>query len=181
MSSHYAVIDGKYPWGISPLGYGIITGIWKFLILFFWLIVHLEGYESSFSLTLLFCLIPEIILAMYEFRRNLKIGWIQSALLNTMHSAGMVVESRPLYRTIFGYNKIAQAPIFYVDRQGENFILIFEPNGCPNATRNILPILQQELSDYEIIPKGNLEKRYLIRKRRTEGQIVNDEDFYDVG
>lgn len=180
MSSHYAVIDGKYPWGISPLGYGIIAGIWKFLILFFWLLVHLEGYESSFSLTLMFSLIPEIILVIYEFRRNLKIGWIQSALLKTIRSAGMVVESRPLYRTIFGYNKIARAPIFYVDRQGKDFILIFKPNGCPNATRDILPILQQELKDYEIIPKGNIEKKYLVRKRRIEGQIVNDEDFYNI-
>lgn len=116
---------------------------------------------------------------MYAFRRNLKIVWIQSALLNTIRSAGMVVESRPLYCTIFGYNKIARAPIFYVDRQGEDFILIFKPNVCPNATRDILPILQQELKDYEIIPKGNIEKKYLVRKRRTEGQIVNDEDFYN--
>lgn len=43
MSSHLIEIDGKYPWGVSPLGFGAITLTWKILVLIWWLFSSLFG------------------------------------------------------------------------------------------------------------------------------------------
>ena len=114
MSSHLIEIDGKYPWGVSPLGFGAITLTWKILVLIWWLFSSLFGH-GSLMLSLLIAVIPEAGLALYEFHRNNKYGWIITPVNNTMHTARLIQESKPLYRTIFGYNKIARAPLFYLD------------------------------------------------------------------
>lgn len=102
---------------------------------------------------------------------NRKLGNIRKALLDVMRSAGMVQESRPAYRTIFGYNRIEAAPVFYIDLLNNGYLLTFVPRGCPNADRDLLPFLQQELPDYEVVPTGNANKQYLIRKRGTKERL----------
>ncbi|MDB6248849.1 hypothetical protein FCF10_00305 [Lactobacillus amylovorus subsp. animalium] len=178
MSNHLIEINGKYPWGVSPLGFGFITLSWKLLILTIWLFSSLYG-RGNLGLSLLIALLPEIGLMLYEFNRNNKYGWIITPLQNTMKSAKMIKESNPLYRTIFGYNKIDRAPVFYLD-SGKNgdFKLTFEPHGCPNANIDILPVLQQELIGYEIIPIGSIQREYIVRKRRNKGEWLTDADFY---
>ncbi|AEG41142.1 hypothetical protein [Lactobacillus kefiranofaciens] len=178
MNNHLVEIDGKYPWGVSPLEFGTITLIWKIMILIWWLFSSLAGH-GSFTISLLVAFIPEMVLALYEFHRNNKYGWIIAPVNNTMRTARLIEESRPLYRTLFGYNKIVRAPIFYLDswKRGA-YLLTFEPNGCPNANVDILLILQQELPKFEIIPTGSIRKQYIVRKRRKRGKLVSNADFY---
>lgn len=177
MSSHLVEIDGKYPWGVSPLGFGTITLTWKIFVLIWWLFSSLAGY-GNFTISLIVAFIPEGGLALYEFHRNNKYGWIITPVNNTMHTARLIEESKPLYRTIFGYNKIVRAPIFYLDNwKNGAYLLTFEPHGCPNANVDLLPILQRELLGYEVIPTGSIARRYIIRKRRNRGKVLIDEDF----
>lgn len=177
MSSHLIEIDGKYPWGVSPLGFGAITLTWKILVLIWWLFSSLFGH-GSLMLSLLIAVIPEAGLALYEFHRNNKYGWIITPVNNTMHTARLIQESKPLYRAIFGYNKIARAPLFYLDNwKNGDYLLTFEPHGCPNANVDLLPILQRELLEYEVIPTGSIAKQYIIRKRRNRGRVIMSEDF----
>ena len=84
----------------------------------------------------------------------------------------------PIYKTIFGYNKIEIAPKVYVKRKNSReYQLTFEPNGCPNADRDLLPVLQHELPEFEVISIGSVRKEYLVRKRRKRGYNLNNDDF----
>lgn len=178
MNNHYIVIDGKYPWGISPFGYGFITLSWKILVLIYFLFSFLAGF-GNLGITLLIALFPEIWLVVYELLRMKKAGWIITPILNSMKSLNQIKESRPVYCTIFGYNRIEKAPIFYIDlKSNSEYLITFEPNGCPNADKDILPILQQEMPSYELIAIGSVKKQYLIRKRRRKGNRLNNADFY---
>lgn len=178
MSKHLVEIDGKYPWGISPFGFEMVTLSWKILVLIIWLFSSLIGH-GNLGLSLLVALIPEMVLALYEFKRNAKYGWIIIPIQNVMQSTNMIYESRPIYKTIFGYNKIDRAPVFYLDnKENGSFKLTFEPRGCPNSNVDILPFLQQELLGYEIIPIGGIQRQYIVRKRRNRGEQLTDADFY---
>lgn len=178
MNNHYIVIDGKYPWGISPFSYGFITIFWKILVLIYFLFSFIAGF-GNLEITLLVALFPELGLAIYEFYRMKKAGWIITPILNSMKSLNQIKESRPLYRTVFGYNRVEKAPIFYIDlKSNSEYLITFEPNGCPNADKDILPILQQEMPSYELIAIGSVKKQYLIRKRRRKGNRLNNADFY---
>lgn len=95
-----------------------------------------------------------------------------------MKSLGQIKESKPIYKTIFGYNKIEIAPKVYVKRKNSReYQLTFEPNGCPNADRDLLPVLQHELPEFEVISIGSVRKEYLVRKRRKRGYNLNNDDF----
>lgn len=93
MSSHLVEIDGKYPWGVSPLEFGAITLIWKIMILIWWLFSSLFGH-GNFAISLLVAFMPEMVLALHEFQRNNKYGWIINPVNNTMHTARLIEESR---------------------------------------------------------------------------------------
>ena len=176
MISHYATVDGKYPWGIIPGIFAFETGSWKLLVFSFWMFSNIAGYSTSFIKSLLVALLPEVALGIYELLRGKKIGWIQPALLNVMHSAGMVEESK--YVSIFGHNKVKRAPIFILDKEEEGYLLTIKPQGCPNANRELLPFLQKELLGYDVVPTGKFGQQYHIRKRRSRGPIIDDSFFY---
>lgn len=176
-SYHYAIINGKYPWGLSPLLFGIETIVWKILIFACYMLVGTVGFNNNAEVAFWISLIPESLLVIYELQRTKKLGWIKDALINTMHSAGMIKESN--YRTIFGYYRVERAPIFILDKlKTGGYMLTFKPNGCPNSTRELLPILQKELLGYEIIPTGEFGTQYIIRKRRMRGLSIDDSFFY---
>lgn len=170
MSNHYIVIDGKYPWGISPFTYGFITLSWKILVLIYFLFSFLAGV-GNFEITLLVALFPELGLAVFQFLRMKKAGWIITPVLNAMKSMNQIKESRPVYRTIFGYNKVDKAPIFYIGQKNNGeYIIAFELNGCPNADKDILPILQQEMPSYELIAIGSVKKTISCKKAQKKGR-----------
>ena len=175
MTSHYATVNGKYPWIISPLAFGIITGYWKFLVFLIWLFCGVEGRNLDEETTVLSAFIPELVLGLYEIRISKKLGSLESALRNVMHSAGMIEESN--YITMFGYRYIRRAPIFYLDKIEGGYLLTFKPQGCPNSTRDLLPFLQRELLGYEVIPTGELGTQYIIRRRRMRGLSIDDSFF----
>lgn len=177
MNRHYLVVEGQYPWGVSPLLFGYITLSCKFFVLIIWMLLTLSGH-NYFLLMLIAAFIPEFRLYLFKLNRDRKNGWIIRPLLNTMRSAGMVELSRPIYRTIFGYYKIERAPIFFVDKKQGGYLLTFKANGCPHANRDFLPILQEEMYAYEIIPQGNVKKQFFIRKRAQKGRKLTNEDFY---
>lgn len=178
MNNHLVEIDGKYPWGISPFSFGMLALIWALFCLIWWLIASVSGHGSLLG-SFLFALVPEAGLAIYELLRAKKYGWIVAPILNTMQSAGMIEESKPIHRTLFGYNKVKSAPIFYLDNwKNKGYLLTFKPNGCRNANLDILPILQQELLGYEVIPVGRLGKQYVVRYRRDRGPVIDDSFFY---
>lgn len=74
MTSHYATVNGKYPWIISPLAFGIITGYWKFLVFLIWLFCGIEGRNLDEETTVLSAFIPELVLGLYEIRISKKLG-----------------------------------------------------------------------------------------------------------
>lgn len=177
MSNYLIVIDGKYPLGKDPLIYGTETLCWKILCLILWLISFIFGF-GNFTFFFLISLIPEVKLGLYEFRRNKEFGWLIKPALNTMKSLAQIKESRPVYKTIFGYNKIETAPKIYVKRiTNSSYRLLFEANGCPNADKDLLPMLQRELHEYEVISVGDVHKEYILRKRRKRGSSLNNNDF----
>ena len=178
MSSHLVTIDGRYPLGISPWTYGSVTLFWKFIVFLIWIALTFNN-EANFLVATIVAIFPEFTFLLYLIKRNKDYGWIITPVINTIQTAGMLKEAKPLYRTIFGYNKIEVAPSFYLDsfKKGE-YTLSFEPNGCPNATVDLLPILQQEIKGYEITPKHGLNKLYIIRKRKIKGKVLNNEDFF---
>lgn len=176
-SEHYAVIDGRYPWGVSPMAFGAVSMIFKLLAFICWLAVCAVSGRDHIIGVLFLAFFPEIVLAGYEVILNRKLGSIRKALLNVMRSAGMIKESRPAYRTIFGYNRIESAPAFYIDLLHNGYLLTFMPQGCPNADCDLLLLLQQELPGYEVIPAGRVNKQYIIKRRRRRGKLMRDEDF----
>ncbi|MFD3286999.1 hypothetical protein [Lactobacillus johnsonii] len=177
MNNYLIIIDGKFPLGKSPFIYGTETLIWKISCLMMWLLSFIVGF-GSFAFFFFLSLIPEIKLIFFEYRRQRKFGWIIKPVLNSMKSLGQIKESKPIYKTIFGYNKIEIAPKVYVKRKNSReYQLTFEPNGCPNADRDLLPVLQHELPEFEVISIGSVRKEYLVRKRRKRGYNLNNDDF----
>lgn len=177
MNNYLIVIDGKLPWGKDPLIYGAETLIWKIICIISWLLCFICGF-GSFTFFFLISLVPEIKLGLYEFRRNKEFGWLIRPVLNTMKSLAQIKESKPIYRTIFGYNKIEIAPKVYVKRKNSReYQLTFEPNGCPNADRDLLPLLQLELPNYEVISISGVRKEYVVRQRRKRGYNLRNDDF----
>lgn len=177
MNNYLLVIDGKLPWGKDPLIYGAETPIWKISCFILWLLSFSFGF-GSFTFFFLLSLIPEVKLIVFEFRRKRQFGWLIVPVLNSMKSLGQIKESKPIYKTIFGYNKIETAPKVYVKRRnGKDYQLTFEPNGCLNAEKDLLPVLQHELPEFEVISIGSVRKEYLVRKRRKRGYNLNNEDF----
>lgn len=176
MTSHYATVDGKYPLAVSPFAFGLETGIWKLMVFSFWMFSNIMGQGTTFGGSLLVALLPEAGLAVYEMVRIKRIGWIQQALLDAINSARMVEETG--YTTILGYNKVRRAPLFYLDKKAEGYLLTFVPRGCPNANRDLLPFLQRELMKYDVIPTGRLGHQYLVRKRRKKGSLIDESLFY---
>ncbi|WP_279096422.1 hypothetical protein [Lactobacillus taiwanensis] len=178
MNNPLIVIDGKLPWGKDPLAYGAETLTWKIICIISWLLSFICGF-GSFIFFFVISLIPEVKLGLYEFRRNKQFGWLIRPVLNTMKSLGQIKENRPVYRTIFGYNKIDTAPKIYVSKvTNTSYKLLFEANGCPNADKDLLPLLQRELHKYEVLSVGDVRKEYLIRKRRKRGSRLNNDNFY---
>lgn len=176
MSDHYLTIDGKYPKGISPFSYGLISGIWKFALFTIWLMLGVVGFDCG-KICFFTGLIPELILLTMLVNRNKKGAWLVKPVLNAMRSAKMIEFKRPLHRTLFGYVEVESAPIIYVDKEGKDYILTFKPCGCPSADKELLSFLQQELPNFEVIPLGGIPKQYRIREKRRKRDRLNNNDF----
>lgn len=176
MNDHYLTIDGKYPKGVSPFSYGLISGIWKFFIFTIWLMLGVVGCYCG-KICFFTSLIPELILLLLLINRDIKWAWLVKPILNALRSAKMIEFKRPLHRTLFGYMEVENAPIIDVHKEGKDYILTFKPCGCPNADKELLSFLQQELPNFEVIPLGDIPKEYRIKDRRRKRGKLNNNDF----
>ncbi|WEV39790.1 hypothetical protein [Lactobacillus sp. ESL0681] len=166
--------ETEYPLGLSPGLFGMILTIWEIITIIFWLLFSLQG-EGNLDIALLVGCVPILFPFVYEYFRFKKFGWIIGALEKVVSSAGLTKEVVPKHRTIFGYNAVEHGPIFKAYQAGENkFMLIFLPNGCPNATIDLLPFLQAELPQYTVALTERLPKKYLIIKKSYGKSLTNE-------
>lgn len=165
----------QYPWGVNPMNFGMVTFPWMFGVLVVWLILSLDD-EGDFGVSLLIALIPIFVLLGYEFFRLKNFGWLDTAIQTIVSSALLVKEVNPPYRTIFGYNKVQKGQIFEIEQINENrYSVIFIPNGCPNQTIDLLPLLQAELPQYTVTLNDRLPKKYIIAKQGYGKELTNAE------
>lgn len=130
-----------------------------FHVLAVWLISSMIG-DSNFVVALL---ISIFILLVYEFIRLKNFDWLVTAIQNVVSSARLIKEVNPPYRTIFGYNKVQKGPFFKIEKINENrYSVTFIPNGCPNQTADLLPLLQAELPQCIVLLNDCLPKKYII-------------------
>lgn len=165
--------DTQYPWGVSPINFGLVAFPWMFGVIVVGLMLSLDG-DGDFGIALLIALIPIFVLLGYEFFRLKNFGWLVTAIQNIVSSALLVKEVNPPYRTIFGYNKVQKGPIFEIEQINENrYSVIFIPNGCPNQTIDLLPLLQAELPQYTVTLNDRLPKKYIIAKQGYGKELTN--------
>ena len=91
----------------------------------------------------------------------------------------MIEDSRPVYRTIFGYNRREKAPIFKAVRLSQDRIrLTVNTNGCPNADVDLTSALQRELSGWSVVPQSQYPICFMLSKKRSRGRQFTNEDFF---
>lgn len=165
--------DTQYPWGISPMNFGLVAFPCMFGVMVVWLMSSLDG-DGDFGIALLIAVIPILLLFGYEFFRLRNFSWLVTAIQNVVSSARLVKEVNPSYRTIFGYNKVQKGPIFEIEQINENrYSVTFVPNGCPNQTIDLLPLLQAELPQYTVTLNDRLPKKYIIAKHGYGKELTN--------
>lgn len=165
--------DTQYPWGISPMTFGLLAFPWMFGVLLCGLLVSLNG-NGDLVFVLVIAVIPIFLLLGYEFLRLKKWGWLVTAIQNVVSSAMLVKEVNPPYRTIFGYNKVQRGPIFQLEQINESrYSVTFIPNGCPNQTIDLLPLLQAELPQYTVTLNDRLPRKYIVAKHGYEKELTN--------
>lgn len=168
--------DTQYPWGISPLAFVMIALPLMLGVFLIWLLANLNG-SGNFAIAVLLELIPIFLLLGYEFFRFKNLGWLVTAIQNVTSSARLIKEVSPAYRTIFGYNKVQKGPIFEIEQINDTrYSITFIPNGCPNQTIDLLPLLQAELPQYTVTLNDRLPKRYIVSKHGY-GKRLTNEDF----
>lgn len=171
-------VDLKEPWGVSPVTFGTVQIVWAILCFSFYLISALTG-NSNFALTLIIAALPLFALMAYEMRRSANWGWLITAVSNAASSNRMIEDSRPVYRTIFGYNRRESAPTFKAIRIGQDRIkLMVNTNGCPNADVDLTSALQRELSGWSVVPSSQYSICFIVTKKRTRGRKLTNEDFF---
>lgn len=171
-------VDLKEPWGVSPVTFGTVQIVWAILCFSFYLISALAG-NSNFALTLIIAALPLFALMAYEMRRSANWGWLITAVSNAASSNRMIEDSRPVYRTIFGYNRRESAPTFKAIRIGQDRIkLMVNTNGCPNADVDLTSALQRELSGWSVVPSSQYPICFIVTKKRTRGRKLTNEDFF---
>lgn len=104
-------VDLKEPWGVSPVTYGTVQIVWAIFCFAFYLMSALAG-SSNFAVTLIIAALPLLGLMGFEMHRSANWGWLITAVSNASSSNRMIEDSRPIYRTIFGYNRREKAPVF---------------------------------------------------------------------
>lgn len=170
-------VDLRQPWGVSPFAFGSIQIIWGIMCSVFFLFSSLSGH-SNFTVTFVVALTPLWVLTFYEVNRNRKWGWVITAVSNAALSNRMIVDSKPIYRTIFGYNRRELAPIFSVKRLTDGRVrIVVNMNGCPNADSDLTSALQRELSSWLVVPDETYPVSFMLQKRRSRGRRLSNADF----
>lgn len=173
MTTNKLEYDTQYPWGISTMTFGLLALPWMFGVLLCGLLVSLNG-NGDFAVVLVIAVIPIFLLLGYEFLRLKKLGWLVTAIQNVVSSAMLVKEVNPPYRTIFGYNKVQRGPIFQLEQINESrYSVTFIPNGCPNQTIDLLPLLQAELPQYTVTLNDRLPRKYIVAKHGYGKELTN--------
>lgn len=177
-NSNVLTVDLKEPWGVSPVTFGFIQIAWAIVCFAFYLMSALSG-KSNFSLALIIAALPLFSLIIYKMRREANWGWLITAVSNAASSNRMIEDSRPVYRTIFGYNRRETAPTFKAVKLGQDRIkLTVNTNGCPNADVDLTSALQRELSGWSVVPQSQYPICFLLTKKRNRGRRVTNEDFF---
>lgn len=176
--SKFLDLDFMQPYGITPFKFGLITIIWTIVVFGFGVFAVLDQTMST-ELWLVLLLVPEISFFVFKKLTEWSFNEIIVPLTNVVHSYNMIIEAKPTYRTIFGYNARVSAPEFKVDRLSpgnDNKIKIrFYPNGCRNPDVDLLHALQQEFPVYTVIKVSNRPKTYLLTKEHLGRRMTNDD------
>ena len=171
-------VDLKEPWGISPVTFGTVQMVWAILCFTFYLMSALAG-NSNFTLTLIIAALPLLGLMVFEMHRSANWGWLITAVSNAASSNRMIEDSRPVYRTIFGYNRREKAPTFKAIRIGQDRIkLMVNTNCCPNADVDLTSALQRELSGWSVVPQSQYPICFVLTRKRSRGRQVTNADFF---
>lgn len=171
-------VDLKEPWGVSPVTYGTVQIVWAIFCFAFYLMSALAG-SSNFAVTLIIAALPLLGLMGFEMHRSVNWGWLITAVSNAASSNRMVEDSRPIYRTIFGYNRREKAPVFKAVRLSQDRIrLTVNTNGCPNADVDLTSALQRELSGWSVVPQSQYPICFMLSKKRSRGRQFTNEDFF---
>lgn len=171
-------VDLKEPWGVSPATFGTIQMIWAIVCFTFYLFSALAG-NSNFAVALIIAALPFFGLLVYKMRREANWGWLITAVSNAASSNRMIEDSRPVYRTIFGYNRREKAPTFKAIKIRQDRIkLMVNTNGCPNADIDLTSALQRELSGWSVVPQSQYPICFILTKKQSRGRRVTNEDFF---
>ncbi len=178
INSGVLTVDLKEPWGVSPVTFGTVQIVWAILCFSFYLMAALAG-NSNFALTLVIAALPLFALMAYEMRRSANWGWLITAVSNAASSNRMIEDSRPVYRTIFGYNRREKAPTFKAIKIGQDRIkLMVNTNGCPNADVDLTLALQRELTGWSVVPHSQYPICFVLTKKRSKGRKLTNADFF---
>lgn len=176
-NSGVLTIDLKEPWGISPATFGTVQIVWAIVCFTFYLISALAG-NSNFALTLIIAALPLLGLTAYKMHREANWGWLITAVANAASSNRMIEDSRPVYRTIFGYNRREKAPTFKAIKIGQDRIkLMVNTNGCPNADVDLTSALQRELTGWSVVSQSQYPICFILTKQRSRGRKLTNADF----
>ncbi len=177
MTTYY---DAKYPLGFNPFWVNLQAFYVSFLISFCWLTFGLITGQYSLKTLLILIPIPFIGLPLYKMYIDIKWGWIIKPLRNATYSLNMIYERRPIYRTIYGYNRIDRAPSFTITKQLDldKVIITYQTNGCPNADADLASFLQSEMSGWTVVKPDNFENKIELTKENRGGEKLTNESFY---
>lgn len=171
------IVDLKKPWGVSPVTFGFIQIAWAILCFAFYLMSALVG-GSNFALALIIAALPFFGLIIYKMRREANWGWLITAVSNAAASNRMIEDSRPVYRTIFGYNRREKAPTFKAVKIGQDrFKVTVNTNGCPNADVDLTAALQRELTGWFVVAQSQYPICFVLTKKHSRGRRVTNADF----
>lgn len=177
-NSNVLTVDLKEPWGVSPAAFGFVQIVWGIMCFTFYLFSALAG-NSNFALTLIIAALPLLGLIAYKMHREANWGWLITAVSNAASSNRMIEDSRPIYRTIFGYNRREKAPTFKAIKIGQDRIkLMVNTNGCPNADVDLTSALQRELSNWSVVTQSQYPICFVLTKKRSRGRQVTNADFF---
>lgn len=135
--------------------------------------------NSNFALTLIIAALSLFGLMAYEMHRSANWRRLITAVSNAASSNRMIEYSRPVYRTIFGYNRQENAPTFKAIKIGQDRIkLMVNTNVCPNADVDLTSALQRELTGLSVVPQSQYPICFVITKKLDRGRRLTNADFF---